>query len=261
MEDRCWHYGGQPWAIPLLISLGLHMLGLALAGMVFEMEIRMPQPPTPIKVGFIFKPRPAPLPAPSPAIQQRELAPEPVRPKPEPVEKPSVKKSISAPRKKHTNPTIPTPPSKATAEPAGPAIASPTSIPIPPAAADATILAAPTTHPAPPREPAPAAAPPPLAEQPVYLEYLGKVRLEIDRRKRYPVMALRGGQRGVAVVDFELDSQGRLRRCELVESSGYKLLDRAAIKAVRRAAPFATLPGQIGPNLALRVPIRFELKH
>jgi len=263
MAEHIWHNGGRPWGVPLLFSLGIHLLGLCLAGVLFDLEVHLPQPPAPIKVGLVFKPRPAPPPPPTAAPT---VAPALAKPPPEPVPQPrlappkpapvQVKKPPPPPARK-PEPARVTTPDKTT--PATPATTFPDSESLP-------ITVAASTSPAPPAEEASTprprdAAPPPLTERPAYRHYLGEVHLEIDRHKRYPLMARRGGQQGVALVDFQLDEQGRLCRCVLATSSGFRLLDQAALKAVRAAAPFSALPEGLGGRLELRVPIRFELHH
>jgi protein TonB len=90
--------------------------------------------------------------------------------------------------------------------------------------------------------------------------YIAKLRQQIDHYKTYPNMARRGQQQGVVLLEFVLNPDGSLARCEIEQSSGYPLLDRAALKAVASATPFEPLPdGLNNEALSCRLPLRFEL--
>lgn len=64
------------------------------------------------------------------------------------------------------------------------------------------------------------------------------------------------GARGTAVVSFGVSSAGGLSFARLARSSGSPPLDRAAISAVRRAAPFGPTPS--GSSLTFAVPFHFQ---
>jgi protein TonB len=71
---------------------------------------------------------------------------------------------------------------------------------------------------------------------------------------RYPDEARARDLSGVATVRFSLSAQGTVERVDLVRSSGHASLDRAALDAVRRGAPY---PG--GP-VTLETPLVFDLR-
>lgn len=62
------------------------------------------------------------------------------------------------------------------------------------------------------------------------------VRSRIERKKIYPDVARDLGMSGEVEVLYELDRAGNLIRAEIVSSSGSKLLDQAALRAVKSAA-------------------------
>ncbi len=77
---------------------------------------------------------------------------------------------------------------------------------------------------------------------------------------RYPAAARRRGQQGTVVLSVYVDVYGRVANLWLFESSGYRVLDIAALQAVRG---WIFEPGrQGGTKVAMwvNVPVRFELK-
>lgn len=92
--------------------------------------------------------------------------------------------------------------------------------------------------------------------------YHNSVRMHIDRAKRYPQIAQQRRIEGVAVVSFQLSSAGKfIAGPSLVKGSGYGLIDRAALRAVTRGAPYPKYPGPAVPDgHAFEVPVRFHLR-
>ncbi|WP_372014127.1 energy transducer TonB [Pseudoxanthomonas sp. 10H] len=78
---------------------------------------------------------------------------------------------------------------------------------------------------------------------------------------RYPVGALRRGDTGTVVVQVAVDAEGRPVSVEVVERSGSRELDRAAVEAVSRWH-FAPARDAAGAAVAgsLSVPIDFKLE-
>jgi protein TonB len=83
----------------------------------------------------------------------------------------------------------------------------------------------------------------------------------LERNKRYPPAAQARREQGVAQVFFTLDRQGHLVESRIVRSSGAPILDEEALALLARAQPFPPPPAELtGPQVALTVPIRFNLK-
>lgn len=61
------------------------------------------------------------------------------------------------------------------------------------------------------------------------------VRARIERKKIYPDTARDLGLSGEVEVQYELDRAGNLINAEIVSSSGHRLLDQAALRAVKTA--------------------------
>jgi TonB family protein len=64
----------------------------------------------------------------------------------------------------------------------------------------------------------------------------------------------KAGAKGRAVIRFKIQKNGKLARVPTVEaSSGKKVLDNAAVSAIRASSPFEHLPDSFkGPNIELR---------
>lgn len=88
--------------------------------------------------------------------------------------------------------------------------------------------------------------------------YPAQVLAWIERNKRYPPRASDRRLEGEAVVALTLDRRGRLRRVELIQSSGHPLLDEAAIDAVQRADPFPRPETGNWTRRRFEVPLRFR---
>jgi periplasmic protein TonB len=87
-----------------------------------------------------------------------------------------------------------------------------------------------------------------------------EIRARIERKKRYPVAAQSRGQVGVVRVALSVRRSGVLQQVRIVGSSGQKLLDRAALRAVRDAAPFPRSPKEIfGKVFKFTLAVRFSL--
>ncbi len=77
--------------------------------------------------------------------------------------------------------------------------------------------------------------------------YLEAWRSKIERigNMNYPEAAKRQNLSGSLILDVAINADGSVNHIELRRSSGYKLLDDAAIRIVRLAAPFAPLSAQM----------------
>jgi len=68
------------------------------------------------------------------------------------------------------------------------------------------------------------------------------VRRKIESSKRYPLAARKSMTEGRVGIRMTVMEDGRLETVEIIESSGYAILDKAALESVRRSAPFPPLP-------------------
>jgi len=78
----------------------------------------------------------------------------------------------------------------------------------------------------------------------------------LQRFKRYPSAAR--GAAGTAIVEFELDREGRVISTVVTKSSGNSVLDRAALEILRRASPFPPFPAtKPGTQDSFLAPVAF----
>ena len=91
--------------------------------------------------------------------------------------------------------------------------------------------------------------------------YLAALAAEIDRNKYYPLSSRRRGEEGTVLVRFVIQKDGDFSDLSVVESSGSRRLDKAALKTLRRVAPFREIPDSVGRNRwSITVPIAFSLR-
>ncbi len=78
-----------------------------------------------------------------------------------------------------------------------------------------------------------------------YADYMARIKHQIEKVWTYPEQAARKGISGQITLRFKLSKDGNLLSVRMVESSGTKILDVAAIKAVKGAAPYYPFPATI----------------
>ena len=91
--------------------------------------------------------------------------------------------------------------------------------------------------------------------------YLAELRARIGRSKFYPKISRRRGEEGTVVVSFVIKKSGDLSDLSVVESSGHRRLDQAALKTLKRVSPFLPIPeGLKRDDWPISVPIAFSLR-
>jgi TonB family protein len=75
-----------------------------------------------------------------------------------------------------------------------------------------------------------------------YLSYIAQIARTLELIWTYPKEAGDLGQQGVTVLKITILEDGTLQASELMQSSGYRLLDGEALRAVKRLAPYQPLP-------------------
>jgi len=105
-----------------------------------------------------------------------------------------------------------------------------------------------------------AALPAPASPATEYGGYLAEVRRRIQEALRYPLAARRRGLAGTVQLEILIRADGEIGGVALAGSSSHRLLDDAALEAVRGLGP-VPFPAGVAPRpLRVRLPVVFELE-
>jgi protein TonB len=96
--------------------------------------------------------------------------------------------------------------------------------------------------------------------EPKFQDYFNKVRERIKANWVYPRQAGERNIEGELVIEFHIAKDGRLEFIELRDSSGTRILDEAALTAVKLAQPFPPVPDDIAKRtLAINGQFRYQI--
>ncbi len=90
-----------------------------------------------------------------------------------------------------------------------------------------------------------------------YVSYFATIKEQIEKVYSYPVEAMRKGIDGMPFLRFTISKKGKLVGIQVLNTSGYKILDDAAIKALKKASPYKPIPDTINKN-KLNVGVTFS---
>ncbi len=132
-------------------------------------------------------------------------------------------------------------------------------------------VALPLRVPEPPRQETPPApqttalpvrtAPPAPAPSSAATTWQGLLLGQLNKAKRYPVLAQSRRQQGAPWIRFVIDRDGRVLSSRLERSSGFSVLDQEAVALPRRAQPLPRPPVDVpGQAIELVVPVEFFLR-
>ena len=76
----------------------------------------------------------------------------------------------------------------------------------------------------------------------------------------YPPKARRMGYEGIVMLKVLINESGRVNNLEVLKSSGYDILDRAALSTVKEWRFEPGTEGGIKKKMWVKIPIRFQLK-
>lgn len=77
-----------------------------------------------------------------------------------------------------------------------------------------------------------------------YLSYMQRLKEKIESVWRYPPLAAQRGISGDLRIRFVIKKNGQLADVQILRTSGYKMLDDAALKAIKDAEPYWPLPNE-----------------
>lgn len=90
-------------------------------------------------------------------------------------------------------------------------------------------------------------------------DYIRNIQTRIINAAYYPPDARELGWEGTVKLSFLVLNDGALKEATVSQSSGYKILDEAALDAVSRQAPFPSFPSQVVlRELKVEVPITYR---
>jgi len=92
-----------------------------------------------------------------------------------------------------------------------------------------------------------------IAESQGRQDLYASIRNAIDRAKVYPLLARKKKIEGTVIMEFIITNKGYPQDIRIEKSSEHEILDSAAIKTVKNAAPLPHIQGKI------IIPIRFKL--
>lgn len=94
------------------------------------------------------------------------------------------------------------------------------------------------------------------ARESKYISYFKKIRDKIYLVWRYPPEAAASGIQGTVGIYFVINRSGEVVEAVITDSSGFTILDKTALNAIYRAAPFGPFPSD-WPEKELRIRARF----
>ncbi len=77
-----------------------------------------------------------------------------------------------------------------------------------------------------------------------FISYNRWLKIKVESVLKYPELAALSGLQGTLYIQFDIMKDGSLGNLELLKSSGYKILDDEALRAIRNSAPFQPLPDE-----------------
>ena len=90
-------------------------------------------------------------------------------------------------------------------------------------------------------------------------DFLVVVRTTVENNREYPAMARQLALQGTVTVRVSIRGDGSLAAVTVGDSSGHKALDKAAVSAVRRSAPFRSPAGFGLGEVTVEIPIVYRL--
>ena len=91
-------------------------------------------------------------------------------------------------------------------------------------------------------------------------DYFSLLIAWLNQHKDYPPAVKKKKQQGTVVLAFSIDRSGTVLTSRVQKSSGYPLLDQAALDMLARANPLPAMPGSMTrQRLRLAVPIEYSL--
>ncbi len=89
----------------------------------------------------------------------------------------------------------------------------------------------------------------------------GKLQTDLARYFSYPAIARQRGWQGHVQIGFRVQPDGKLTNIYIVRSSGYRLLDKSALKALRQVEPLTEAVTLLkGKSVDMQLPVIYKLE-
>jgi len=212
-----------------------------------RIELVKEQPPAPALP--VAEPEPTP-------VKPEPPKPQPVKSEPKPLEHKPVEQKPVAPQKPSPTPEPPTETPRQVVESPAPAV-----ITAKPTVSEAkSEMVAPPAPPAPPPEAVKASGPSEGDIEAARNAFKEAAQREIQKNLRYPRIALERGIEGVTNLHITFDDHGNVTSIEVVESSGNKAIDEAAIATIKKSQLKSLFNDLLRGRLkSTNVPVSFKL--
>ena len=88
-----------------------------------------------------------------------------------------------------------------------------------------------------------------------------KLRRLTQKNTEYPNSAARKGHEGSVRINVTIDKSGKIKNTELIRKSKYSSLNKAAMKAVKKSAPYPPIPAAVKrEEFIFTAPFSFKLQ-
>lgn len=92
-------------------------------------------------------------------------------------------------------------------------------------------------------------------------DYMTALRAAIDKNKKYPRASKRLGEQGSVMLSFRVLKNGVFQNMKILQSSGKRRLDKAALKALNLTQSFKPFTDEIKKEfMDISLPIKFKLR-
>jgi protein TonB len=94
----------------------------------------------------------------------------------------------------------------------------------------------------------------------VMTDYYRALGMRLERRKRYPRMAVKQRQQGTVKLRLLIAADGSLLSADVIAASKHRTLNEAATRLARDSSPYPVPPIGADTPLEIRVPISYHLR-
>jgi len=94
----------------------------------------------------------------------------------------------------------------------------------------------------------------------LWSDYSYSIRMKVASAQVYPEFAREKNKQGKAILSIKLGRNGNILNVSVGNSSGHEVLDEAAVKAIKDAAPYPKIPDKLNRQyVLLKLPISFVI--